>query len=335
MDGVGVKLDVLDEEASVAQCLFGEDSSLGDLLEGGGDRVFDVLQVLDALGVVEDHVGSVSRHSSQGGGLGLSSVVPDSRGLVLVPAELVYKQLNLLLLSELVAARADPAVFNPQAQLSDLFLLPVLFPLLTSFHTFVVRIFNDFLSSLDRLLFKGSDRVERAGLHPDSVLLVGGLGEAGLGAWGRDRLLVADDGFSLYDFAVLGVELSEVLHADLDMEVTAAGDDVLFGGLVLGDDDKRVGLRQLSEAVHQLGEVLGVLARNGHSDDRGDGVLHHSDVVGVLVISVHNGGLLLDIVIDSDDGAGVAAGDTGDWLFFTAHHEDGLLELYDVEGAFF
>lgn len=118
MDGVGVKLDVLDEEASVAQCLFGEDSTLGDLLEGGGDRVFDVLQVLDALGVVEDHVGGVSGHSSQGGGLGLSSVVPDSRGLVLVPAELVYKQLNLLLLTEVVATRADLTVFNPQTQLS-------------------------------------------------------------------------------------------------------------------------------------------------------------------------------------------------------------------------
>lgn len=118
------------------------------------------------------------------------------------------------------------------------------------------------------------------------------------------------------------------------MEVTAAGDDVLFGGLVLGDDDERVGLRQLSEAVHQLGEVLGVFALDGNSDDRGDGVLHHSDVVGELVISVHNGGLLLDIIINSDDGAGVAAGDTGDWLLFTAHHEDGLLELCDVVGAF-
>lgn len=115
MDGVRVKLDVLDEEASVGQCLFGEDSALGDLLEGSCDRVFDVLQVLDALGVVENHVGSVSRDGSQGGRLGLSSVVPDSRGLVLVPAELVYKKLNLLLLREIVATRADFSVFNPQA----------------------------------------------------------------------------------------------------------------------------------------------------------------------------------------------------------------------------
>jgi hypothetical protein len=206
--------------------------------------------------------------------------------------------------------------------------------LLKSLHTFVVLIDLFYLSSLDLLLFIGSDCVERARLHPDSVLLVGRLGETGHGAWRRDGLLVADDGLALYDFAVLGVELPEVLHTDLDMEVTAAGDDVLFGGLVLGDDDERVGLRQLSEAVHQLGEVLGVLALDGHSDDRGDGVLHHSDVVGELVISVHNGGLLLDITIDSDDGAGVAAGDTGDWLLFTAHHEDGLLELYHMVGAF-
>jgi hypothetical protein len=71
MDGVRVKLDVLDEEAGVGQCLFGEDSALGDLLEGGCDRVFDVLQVLDALGVVENHVGIVSRGGSQGGRLRL------------------------------------------------------------------------------------------------------------------------------------------------------------------------------------------------------------------------------------------------------------------------
>jgi len=66
------------------------------------------------------------------------------------------------------------------------------------------------------------------------------------------------------------------------------------------------------------------------SDDWRDGVLHHSDVVGIFHVIVDDGGLLLDDVINTDEGTGVTAWNVLDWLLFSAHHEDGSLDTLDV-----
>mmetsp|Transcript_42646 Transcript_42646/g.56307 ORF Transcript_42646/g.56307 Transcript_42646/m.56307 type:complete len:802 (-) Transcript_42646:104-2509(-) len=187
----------------------------------------------------------------------------------------------------------------------------------------------DFLLGADLVILNGGGEVvtERAGNAEDSVMLVGGLGEAGLAGLLNDGLLVLDDGVTLLDGA-LGVLLLEILEADLDVELTAASDDVLTG-LLSGADDERVGLGELAETLDELGEIGGVLDLDGDTHDGGHGVLHGLDAVSALVIG--DGALLHEELIDTDETDGVTARNIGDSLDLAAHHEDGSLDVLDVE----
>jgi hypothetical protein len=114
------------------------------------------------------------------------------------------------------------------------------------------------------------------------------------------------------------------------MEITATGDDVLSGVFVLGNNDKRIRFRKLSQTLNEFGKVRRVLGANGDSDDGRDGVLHHSDVVAFFIVRVDDGCLFLDDVIDTDESAGVTAGNILNGLFFSTHHEDGSLDTFDI-----
>lgn len=87
MDGVGVELDVLDEETGVLELFIREDSFKVDFLEGGCDGVFDVLKILDTLRVINNYVGATVALSAAAVCVRGLAIVPDSGGLVLVPSE--------------------------------------------------------------------------------------------------------------------------------------------------------------------------------------------------------------------------------------------------------
>ena len=173
----------------------------------------------------------------------------------------------------------------------------------------------------------GAVLTKRSGNTEDSVMLVGGLGEASLAGLLSDGLLVLDDGVTLLDWA-LGVLLLEILEADLDVELTAASDNVLTR-LLSGADDERIGLGELAETLDELGEIGSVLDLDGDTDDGGDGVLHDLDAVSTLVI--RDGALLHEELIDTDETDGVTARNVRDGLDLAAHHEDGTLDVLDVE----
>jgi len=65
------------------------------------------------------------------------------------------------------------------------------------------------------------------------------------------------------------VVLDEILEANLEVELTGSGDDVLSG---LGDPglNAGVGLGETLESLDELGEIVGVLDLDGDLDDGGD-----------------------------------------------------------------
>ena len=168
---------------------------------------------------------------------------------------------------------------------------------------------------------------ERAGSGKDSVMLVGGLGEANLAGLTLDGFLVGDNGVTLLDWA-LGVLLLEILEADLDVELTAASNNVLTGLLSCADDEG-IGLGELAETLDELGEIGGVLDFDGDTHDRRHGVFHDLDAVSVSV--VRDGALLHEVLINTDETDSVTAGDVTDSLDLTSHHDDGTLDVLDVE----
>lgn len=173
----------------------------------------------------------------------------------------------------------------------------------------------------------GETFLEGLGGTVESVVLVGRLGETDLVGNVGDGFLVGNDGVGLLDFAV-SVFLLQVVQADFDVEFTATGNDVL-AGLFVDDEDEGIRLGELVKTVDQLGEILGVLGLNGDSDDWRDGVLHNSDVVGIVVIGDGTG--LDEVLIDTDQTDGVTAWDVGDVFDGSAHHEDGSLDGLDVQ----
>ena len=185
------------------------------------------------------------------------------------------------------------------------------------------------LLGADRVVFDlfGEFVTKRSSSSKDSVVLVGGLGEADLAGLANDGFLVGDNGVTLLDWA-LGVLLLEILEADLDVELTAAGNNVLTR-LLSRADDERIGLGELAETFDELGEIGGVLDFDGNTHDRGHGVLHDLDAVSVSVI--RDGALLHEVLINTDETDGVTAGDVTDSLDLTSHHDDGTLDVFHVE----
>jgi hypothetical protein len=95
----------------------------------------------------------------------------------------------------------------------------------------------DILLGVDLLIFDGGGKLvsEGSGSAEDTVVLVGRLGEAKLAGGIGDGLLVGNDGVTLLELA-LGELLFEILEANLDVELTATGDNVLTI-LLSGADD--------------------------------------------------------------------------------------------------
>ena len=177
------------------------------------------------------------------------------------------------------------------------------------------------LDSLGELVTDGLGSAE------NTVVLVGGLGEADLVGLLGDGLLVGHDGVTLLELA-LGELLLEILEANFDVELTATGDNVLTGFLS-GTDDQGVGLGELAEAFDELGEIGGVLDLDGDTHDGGDGEAHNTNAVGVVVVG--DGSLLDEVSVDTDETDGVTAGHISDGLNLTGHHEHGTLDVLDVE----
>jgi len=155
-----------------------------------------------------------------------------------------------------------------------------------------------------------------------SVVLIGRLGQADLAGGGRDGFLVGDEWVGDLDFAV-SVFLLEIVQANFDVELTATGNNVL-AVFFSGGEDERVRLGELLETFNELWQVGGVLWLDGDSDDRGDGVFHDSDTVGVFVVGDGTG--LKEVLIDTEETDGVTARDIRDVLDGSAHHEDSSLD---------
>jgi hypothetical protein len=72
-----------------------------------------------------------------------------------------------------------------------------------------------------------------------------------------------------------------------------------------------------------------VLDLDGDTHDGGHGELHHSDAVGIFFFS--DGSSLDEVGIDTDETDGVTAGNIGNRFDLTSHHNDGSLDVLDVE----
>merc|ERR1719436_415108 len=93
MDGVSVEGDIVDVESAASHVLVGEDTLFGGPLEATDNGVLDLIEVLDTLGDLADHVGA--------GNIGAKA--PDLPGLIRVHLELLGEVLGSLLSLLLVA----------------------------------------------------------------------------------------------------------------------------------------------------------------------------------------------------------------------------------------
>lgn len=163
--------------------------------------------------------------------------------------------------------------------------------------------------------------------HVQTVVLVGGLGQSRHAGLALDGLTVLDDGVRDVERNT-GVVLLEILQANLKMQLTSTGDNVLtrLGG---HGQHARVGLGQTLETFDQLGEILGVLDLDGTLDDGGDGELHDLEVVG----SVRSGKStrLEQELIDTNETDNVTSRHVVNGLDLAAHHENGTLNGLDEQ----
>ena len=165
------------------------------------------------------------------------------------------------------------------------------------------------------------------GSHEESVMLVWGLGEAHLTGFLGDGFLVGNDWVTLNDIA-LGVFFDQILEADLDMEFTTSGNDMLTRFLGVTEDEW-IRLGEFLQTFNKFWEIGGVLDGNGDSDDWGDRVLHDSDVMSIFGGS--DGTLLEDVLIDTNKSDGVTTWYIWDGFDLTSHHNNGSLDVLDVE----
>jgi hypothetical protein len=185
----------------------------------------------------------------------------------------------------------------------------------------VARVDLSIFDILGKLLSHG------VGLHVDTVVLVGGLGEAHDGRFLGDGFTEGNDGVR-HTERDLGELLFQILEANLKMELTSTSDDV-FTGFLDGGNDTRIRLAKTLQAFDKLGEIGGVLGLDGDTHDRGDGELHGGNAMG------HFGGgqstRLEEETINTDETAGVTTRDVIDGLDVATHHDDGTLDGLDEE----
>jgi hypothetical protein len=168
---------------------------------------------------------------------------------------------------------------------------------------------------------------KRLSNHVDSVVLVWRLRQSLHGRSASDGLTVLDDwvGNTEWDTSVV---LLKILQANLQVELTSTGNDVLTRW---GDEgqDARIGLGQTLKTLDKLWQILGVLDLNGALHDWGDGELHNLEVVGGLRGGEGTG--LEQELIDTDETKNVTGWNILNWVNLTTHHEDGTLDSLDEE----
>lgn len=183
---------------------------------------------------------------------------------------------------------------------------------------------------LVRIDFLGIDLLsktigKRLGGHVKSVVLVGGLGKTLLREL-SDGLSEGDDGRRDLDGSTLHEIILKILEANLEVELTGTGNNVLTRLGVL-NDDHGIGLGESLKTFDETRKITRVLGLDGDTDDGGDGELHHLEDVGALAIG--DGSLLEDVLIDTDEGGGVTARNIGDLLDSSTHHNDSTLNSLD------
>jgi hypothetical protein len=159
----------------------------------------------------------------------------------------------------------------------------------------------------------------------ETVVLVGGLGQALLVGLLGDGLTEGHDGLGDLEGSAVHEVILEILEADFKVEFTGTGDDVLTG-FFDGADDEGIGLGEALETFDELGEIGGVLGFDGDTDDGGDGVLHVTEGEGLDGVIGDDGGSLDDVLVDTDETDDVTAGHVFDGFLVTTHHEDGTLD---------
>jgi len=164
-------------------------------------------------------------------------------------------------------------------------------------------------------------------LHEESVMLVWRLGQAHHAGLLGDGLSVADDWVGFLDWHA-SVVLLEILQADLQVELSSTGDNVLTGVSGL-NDDHWIGLGKSFKTLDELWKIGWVLGLDGDSHDWADTELHDLHVVGLVVGGDGTG--LDQVLVDADQTDDVTAWHVLDGLGVSAHHEDGSLDLLDVE----
>jgi len=88
VNSIGVEFDIFDVEGGVFHVLVAENAFVVDVLESGGEGILDILEILDALGVIDQEVTDVAT-------VGSHPEVPNLTGGVLIPIPVSHESPDL------------------------------------------------------------------------------------------------------------------------------------------------------------------------------------------------------------------------------------------------
>jgi hypothetical protein len=194
-------------------------------------------------------------------------------------------------------------------------------------------IFGVFGFWCDFIVFHFEDKlvVDWLGFHEDPVMLVWRFGQTGHAGFFGNGFSVGDDwiGFDDWD---LGVVFFQIFQADFQVQFTGTGDN-LFSGVGEGDLDHWIGFGESFETFDEFWKLGWILWSDGDLDDWGDGESHNFHVMGLVVGG--DGTSFDEVLIDSDETDDVTGWDRFDSFDVSTHHEDGSLDVLDVQIFFF
>jgi len=173
----------------------------------------------------------------------------------------------------------------------------------------------------------GEVAVDGSGVHVQTVVLVGGLGQA-LGGLLSDGFAERHNRGRDLDASSLHEIVLKILQADLKVELTSTSNDVL-AGVFVGDLDHRIGLGQALKAFDKLGKIASAERLDGNAHDRGHGELHDLDVVGIIGVTLSDGTGLENVLVNTNETASVTARNIDDLVDGATHHDDGTLDGLD------
>merc|ERR1719199_504065 len=167
-------------------------------------------------------------------------------------------------------------------------------------------------------------------LEVQTVVLVRGLGHADVVGRVVHGLAIRHDRVGDANLRAAHEVLLEILEANLEVELARAGDDV-FPRLFDLAEHHRVRLGQALATLHELGQILRVLALDRDANDGGDGELHRLERVRLDLLFARDGRVLGDELIEADHRHRVARGNVLDRVLATAHAEHRALDGLDVQ----